>query len=272
MHFVNQALVLKKFQLTLSRRLSCYPCYRENLGVIQPCFQKNTISPWHSNLNNLLSLGFMWRINHISNNAPFIPIYFASETWLLEEHPHFSTCKILQICSLWKWVPTYVVECQTVRQLTHNCIQPGGTANINVSEEGETAVIPANFLDPHGPLQLSRVTLLVSNTDTVQLPKGKRMEEARPCKAAKPSDCSGPGLAPPSQDTKSLTHSLYHVQGQLTTSCTGAWYCHGMVRNQCSLNKSPYLVSIRPSNSSTAPKKGAIRHKTVCCSKVGKYL
>lgn len=114
--------------------------------VIQPCFQKNTISPWHSNLNNPLSLGFMWRIYHISNNAPFIPIYFASETWLLKKHPHFSTCKILQICSLWKWVPTYVVECQTVRQLAHNCIRPGGTANINVSEEGETAVISANFL------------------------------------------------------------------------------------------------------------------------------
>lgn len=90
----------------------------------------------------------------------------------------------LQICSLWKWIPTYVVECQTVRQLTHNCIQPGGTANIDQCFRGrrncrnfrQFSVLFAYWLlYPHGPLQLSRVTLLVSNsnTDTVQLPKGR---------------------------------------------------------------------------------------------------
>lgn len=81
MHFVNQALVLKKFQLTLSRRLSCYRCYRENLG-------DSTLFPKKHNLPMTLKFEqspfFGIHVAHISNNAPFIPIYFASETWLLE--------------------------------------------------------------------------------------------------------------------------------------------------------------------------------------------
>lgn len=208
-------------------------------------------------------------VAHISNNAPFIPIYFAGETWLLETTSQPANLFTLKMnTNLRCRVPNSKAVNTQLYTTRWDCKYQCFRGRRNCRNFRQFSVLFAyGLLYPHGPLQLSRVTLLVSNSDTVQLPKGKRMEEA-----AKPSDCSGPGLAPPSQDTKSLTHSLYHVQGQLTTSCAGAWYCHGMVRNQCSLNKSPYLASIRPSNSSTAPRKGAIRHKTVCCSKVGKYL